>query len=76
MNKTFIEKAKETIKHKDAIDFLWIEALNTTTYLINISTIMTIRNITLGKAWTGKNPTISHLRIFRCNVHIYIPKEK
>ncbi|KIK15365.1 hypothetical protein PISMIDRAFT_115244, partial [Pisolithus microcarpus 441] len=31
---------------------------------------------TLFKAYTGNKPSLSHLRIFRCEAHVHVPEEK
>jgi len=28
------------------------------------------------EVWTGKKPSLSHLRVFRCDAYVHVPKEK
>jgi hypothetical protein len=32
--------------------------------------------MTPGEAFSGKKPTVEHLRIFGCHVYIHVPKDK
>jgi hypothetical protein len=56
--------------------FPWAEACNTAVYLQNRSPHKVLGNVTLEKAFTGKKPNISHLRIFGCVAYYHIPAEK
>ena len=44
----------------------WAEAIATSVYLLNLSPTRAIMNQTPFKAWRGKKPSITHLRIFGC----------
>jgi len=28
------------------------------------------------EVWTGKKPSLSHLRVFGCDAYVHVPKEK
>jgi len=46
-NKTILERARCLILENNTPTFLWIEAMNTTNYLINISPNIVNQNVTL-----------------------------
>jgi len=46
--------------------YLWDEAVVTPVYILNLSPIRDVRNQTPYEAWTGRRPTVSHLRVFGC----------
>lgn len=50
--------------------------LPTAIYLKNRSPTQALKNKIPEELWTGKNVDLSHLRVFSCEAHILIPKEK
>eukprot|EP00253_Pinus_taeda_P002533 PITA_02533 len=55
---------------------LWAEAVETTCYLDNRSPSSALEDKNPQEVWTGKNPSLSHLRVFGCDAYIHVPKEK
>ena len=53
----------------------WAEAVRTACYLINRSPTTALDGGILEEVWTGKNLNYSHLKIFRCEAFVHIPKE-
>lgn len=45
-------------------------------YLFNRSLSSKLEDKTPHKVWTGKKPSLSHLRVFFCDVYVHDPKEK
>ena len=33
-------------------------------------------NMTPNEVWSGKKPSISHIKLFGCNAFVHVPKEK
>jgi hypothetical protein len=56
--------------------FLWGEETTATVYVQNRSPHRILKNTTPEEAFSGKKPTVEHLRIFGCPVYIHVPKDK
>ena len=56
--------------------FYWLEAVNSSIYILNRSLTLTIKNKTSEEAWIGWKLSVDHLRVFRCIIHAYIPNQK
>ena len=54
---------------------LWAEACNTTVYVKNRCPHRVLGMITPEEAFTGKNPDISHLKIFGSSIYIHVTKD-
>jgi len=46
--------------------YFWAEAVAIIVYILNLSPTRVVCNQTPYEAWTGRRPTISHLRVFGC----------
>ena len=55
---------------------LWAEVVETTCYLVNKSPLSALEDKTPHEIWTGKKPSLSHLRVFGCDAYVDVPKEK
>ena len=45
-------------------------------YIQNRSPHRILKNMTPEEAFSGKNPSVEHLRIFGCPVYIHVPNDK
>eukprot|EP00253_Pinus_taeda_P001453 PITA_01453 len=54
----------------------WVEAVETTCCLVNRSPSSALEYNTPQGVWTSKKPSLSHLRVFRCDAYVHAPKEK
>eukprot|EP00253_Pinus_taeda_P015414 PITA_15414 len=54
----------------------WVEAVETTCYLVNRSPSSSLEDKTPQEVWTGKKPSLSHLRVFGCDAYVHVSKEK
>eukprot|EP00253_Pinus_taeda_P012577 PITA_12577 len=54
----------------------WAEAVEIACYLVNRSPSSVLEDKTPQEAWTGKKPSLSHLRVFGCDAYVHVPKEK
>ena len=50
--------------------------MGTACYLVNRSPSSTLDDKTPQEVWTGKKPSLSHLRVFGCDAYVHVPKEK
>eukprot|EP00253_Pinus_taeda_P031455 PITA_31455 len=44
--------------------------------LVSRSPSSALEDKTPQEVWTGKNPSLSHLRLFGCDAYVHVPKEK
>lgn len=65
-NRTLVEMARSMIIHSGVNESLWGEAVRTAAYLRNRSETRSLKSQTPFELWTGKKPSISHLKIFGC----------
>ena len=56
--------------------FLWGEAMNTAIYTLNRCLTKAVEGKTPYEAWTGKKPSISHIRVFGCDAYAFVHPEK
>ena len=52
------------------------EVVETTCYLVNQSPTSTLVEKTTQEVWTGKKPSIKHMKVFGCDAYVHVPKEK
>ena len=55
---------------------LWAEAVGTTGYLVNRSPSSTLDDKNPQDVWIGKEPSLTHLKVFGCEAYVHVPKEK
>jgi hypothetical protein len=67
MNKTLMEKARCMLSGVGLGKYLWAEAVGTACYLVNRSPSSTLDNKTPQEVWTGKEPSLTHLKVFGCD---------
>ena len=71
-----MEKARIMLSDAYLSHDYWAEAIDTTCYVVIISSTSTLFNKTPYEAWVGKKPSLAHLRVFGCDVFVHIPKER
>ena len=54
----------------------WAEVVEAACYLVNISPSSVLEVKSPHEVWTGKKPSLSHLRVFVCDAYVHVPKEK
>ena len=54
---------------------LWAEAVGTACYLVNRSSSSALGDKTPQEVWTGKEPSLTHLKVFGCDAYVHVPKE-
>jgi hypothetical protein len=75
MNRTLMEKARWILSGVGLGKELWAEAVGTACYLVNISPSSTLDDKTPQEVWTGKKPSLTHLKVFSCEAYVHVPKE-
>ena len=73
---TIMEVVKTMIHGQDLPMHLWDEATRMSVYVQNKLSHSAIGFKTPEEMFRGKEPEVSHLKIFGCPVYVHIPKEK
>ena len=76
MNKTLMERARSMLNGARLGQEFWAKAVETACYLVIRSPSSVLEDKTPQEVWTGKKPSLSHLRIFGCDAYVHVPKEK
>eukprot|EP00253_Pinus_taeda_P002681 PITA_02681 len=76
LNKTLMERARSMLSGAKLGQEFWVEAVDTACYLVNRSPSSALEDKTPQQVWTGKKPSLSHLRVFGCDAYVHVPKEK
>ena len=53
----------------------WVEEVGTACYLVNWSPSLALDDKTPHEVWTGKKPSLTHLKVFGCEAYVHVPKE-
>jgi hypothetical protein len=70
-----MEKARSMLSSAELGHEFWVEAVGTTCYLVNRSPSSALDDKTPHEVWTGKKPSLQHLRVFGCDAYVHVPKE-
>eukprot|EP00253_Pinus_taeda_P035348 PITA_35348 len=76
MNKTLMERERSMLSGVGLGQEFWVEAVDTTCYLVNRSPSSAFEDKTQREVWTGKKPSLSHMKVFGCDAYVHVPKEK
>lgn len=74
-NRTIVESARTMIQARNLPLSLWAEAVNTAVYVLNRALSSTSNGKTPYEIWTGKAPSVSHLRVFGSTAFVHIDKQ-
>lgn len=75
-NQTVMEMVKSMVHERGLPKSFWVEAVYAAVYLINRCPTKAVWNQTPIEAWSGRKPSMRHLKIFGCVCYAQIPKEK
>jgi hypothetical protein len=75
-NRTIMEAMKTMIHDQDLPMHLWAKVARTTVYVQNRLSHSELGFKTLEEMFTGKQPKVSHLKIFGCPLFVHISKER
>jgi transposase InsO family protein len=75
MNRTLMEKARSMLNGVWLEQEFWAEAVSTTCYLVNRSHSSALDDTTPHEVWSGKKPSLQHIRVFGCDAYVHVPKE-
>ena len=54
---------------------LWVEEVGIACYVVNRSPSSMLYDKTPQDLWTGKKPSLKHLKVFGCDAYVHVPKE-
>ena len=74
INRTLFEKACTMLRSSSAPPELWGEAVLAAAHIRNRLPTSTLNGKTPHEAWTGKKPTVAHIRKWGCKVYRHINK--
>ncbi|KAG6483038.1 hypothetical protein ZIOFF_059678 [Zingiber officinale] len=75
-NQTIVEMTKSMMHEKGLPKIFWAEAVYTAVYLSNRCPTTAIPNKTPFEAWSGRRPSVNHLKVFGSICYSQIPKQK
>jgi hypothetical protein len=75
MNMTLMEKERSILSGSELGQEFWVEAVGTSCYLVNRSPSSGLDDKNPHKVWSGKKPSLQHLRVFGCDAYVHVPKE-
>ena len=76
MNMTILECARSMRIHTGLPKQFWVDAVNTTVYLINIGPSVPLSCGILEVPWTGKVVNLNHLRTFGCISYVHVELDR
>ena len=74
-NRTIEEMAKSMLHEKGLPRSFWGEAVYMAVYLMNRCPTKALENQTPFEAWSGRKPSVNHLKVFGCICFAHVPKE-
>ena len=72
MNRTLTERARSIRIQSGLPKQFWVEAINTTAYLINRGPSVPLEHKIPEELWSGKDIKLSHLKVFGCIEYVHI----
>ena len=69
-NRTIISCIRSILKEKKFPLELWAEVVNTCVYVLNRSYTKSLKDETPYEKWSGRKPSVDHLRVFGSVVHV------
>ncbi|XP_012853620.1 PREDICTED: uncharacterized protein LOC105973146 [Erythranthe guttata] len=75
-NRTILNMARSMLKAKRMPNEFWAEAVACAVYLANRSPTKDVENQTPLEAWSGKKPSVHHLRVFGSIAYGHVPAQE
>jgi hypothetical protein len=75
MNMMLMEKSRCMLSGARLGREFWAEVVGIAYYLVNISPSSALDDKNLQEVWTGKKPSLTHLKVFGCEAYFHVPKE-
>ena len=75
-NRTIINMVRSMLKEKQLAKNLWGEAVETATYVLNRCPTKQLANKVPEEVWSGRKPSVSHMRVFGSLCYSHIPDQR
>jgi transposase InsO family protein len=75
-NRTILDMARSMLKQKNMPHMFWGEAVSTATYILNKCPTKKLKNKVPEQAWSGRKPSVKHLKVFGSICYKHIPDAK
>jgi hypothetical protein len=75
MNRTLMEKEGACLSGVRLGQEFWAEAVGTACYLVNRSPSSALDDMTPQEVWTGKEPSLTHLKVFGCDAYVHVESD-
>jgi hypothetical protein len=76
MNRTLMDKERSMLNGVGLAQELWVEAVDTARYMVNMSHSSMLFDMTPHEVCLGKNTLVAHLKVFGCDTFFHVPKVK
>ncbi|KAL4378928.1 hypothetical protein GQ457_02G031910 [Hibiscus cannabinus] len=74
-NRTILNMARSMLKAKNMPKEFWAEAVSCAVYLSNRSPTKNMDNVTPQEAWSGRKPSVRHIRVFGSIAYAHVPDQ-
>jgi hypothetical protein len=71
-----MDKERSMLSGDGLTQEFWVETVDTTRYLVNMSPSSKLVDMNPHDIWSGKKTSVSHLKVFGCDAFVHVPKEK
>jgi hypothetical protein len=75
-NRTIVEMTRSMIHAQKLDKSFWAEAVVNAVYTRNRCPTRALEGMTPEEAWSGRKPSVAHMRMFGCLVYAMVPDEK
>ena len=75
MNRMLMEKARCMLSGVGLGKEFWAKAVGIACYLVSRSPSSVLDDKTPQEVWIGKEPSLTHLKVFGYNAYVHVPKE-
>jgi hypothetical protein len=76
INRTIVEKVRCMLRMTKLPKSFWVEAVQTTCYLINWSPLVPLDFDIPERVWTREDASYAHLKVFGCKTFAHMPKKQ
>ncbi|MCI13909.1 copia-type polyprotein, partial [Trifolium medium] len=75
-NRTVLNMVRSMIREKSLPSYLWGEAASTAVYILNKCPTKRLTKSVPEEIWSGRKPTVKHLRVFGALCYSHIPDQR